>query len=151
MINDGIGAEIINFILTCLVFFGLNFGVFNILIKKFNIATPGRNGNYIDEEDGQDEGKNDGKSTQVTKEANGEDSQVMNIIALLGGKENIVDVDACMTRLRVTVKDPAQVETKEEWKKNGALGIILKDKGVQAVYGPKADVLKSHIQDVLGV
>ena len=75
----------------------------------------------------------------------------MNIIALLGGKENIVDVDACMTRLRVTVKDPAQVGTKEEWKQNGALGLILKDKGVQAVYGPKADVLKSHIQDVLGV
>ena len=69
---------------------------------------------------------------------------------MLGGKENIVDVDACMTRLRVTVKDTSLVGTEQEWKKNGALGLILKDKGVQAIYGPKADVIKSDIQDLLG-
>jgi PTS system glucose-specific IIC component len=55
-----------------------------------------------------------------------------------------------MTRLRVTVKDIHAVAGESEWKQNGALGLILKDKGVQAIYGPKADVLKSDIQDLLG-
>src|SRR5699024_9058619 len=67
----------------------------------------------------------------------------------LGGRDNIVDVDACMTRLRVTVKENADVAQELEWKKLGAMGLIVKDKGVQAVYGPKADVLKSDIQDLL--
>ena len=77
--------------------------------------------------------------------------QITKIISLLGGKENIVDVDACMTRLRVTVKEIDKVGTKDEWKQTGALGLIIKDKGVQAIYGPKADVLKSHVIDRLGV
>ena len=56
-----------------------------------------------------------------------------------------------MTRLRVTVKDPSIVGDEKAWKACGALGLVLKDKGVQAIYGPKADVLKSNIQDILGV
>lgn len=68
----------------------------------------------------------------------------------MGGKDNIADVDACMTRLRITVKDLDVVAPEAQWKQNGALGLIVKDKGVQAVYGPKADVLKSDIQDMLG-
>ena len=56
-----------------------------------------------------------------------------------------------MTRLRVTVKVREKVAGEKEWKMNGALGLILKDSGVQAIYGPKADVLKSNIQDILGV
>ena len=56
-----------------------------------------------------------------------------------------------MTRLRVTVKEVSKVAEEKEWKRNGALGLILKDNGVQAIYGPKADVLKSDIQDLLGV
>ena len=55
-----------------------------------------------------------------------------------------------MTRLRVTVKDTNQVASEKEWKAEGALGLIVKDKGVQAIYGPKADVLKSNILDMLG-
>ena len=54
-----------------------------------------------------------------------------------------------MTTLRVTVKDISKVADEKEWKKNGALGLILKDNGVQAIYGPKADVLKSNIQDII--
>lgn len=55
-----------------------------------------------------------------------------------------------MTRLRVTVKDKSKVADEAAWKKNGALGLILKDKGIQAIYGPKADVLKSNILDIIG-
>ena len=146
MVHAGLIRDIINFIITCLVFFGLNYGIFNVLIKKFNIPTPGRNGNYIDSES-EDALAPSAKNDPST--AN--DLQALKIISLLGEKDNIEDIDACMTRLRVTVKDIALVADEKEWKKNGALGLILRDKGVQAIYGPKADVLKSNIQDILGV
>ncbi|WP_297630441.1 PTS transporter subunit IIBC [uncultured Clostridium sp.] len=142
MVNAGLVRDIINFIVTSGIFFFLNYFAFNFLIKKFKIATPGRQGNYIDSED-----------TEVkAKEANvSEDEIAVKAIELLGGKENIVDVDACMTRLRVTVKDLSLVADDKAWKDNGAVGLILKDKGVQAIYGPKADILKSNVQDILGV
>lgn len=142
MVNAGLVRDIINFIVTSGVFFFLNYFVFNFLIKKFKIATPGRQGNYIDSEDTEVKAK----GANVT-----EDEIAVKAIDLLGGKENIVDVDACMTRLRVTVKDLSLVADDKAWKENGALGLILKDKGVQAIYGPKADILKSNVQDLLGV
>ena len=143
MIHAGLIRDIINFIITCLVFFGLNYGIFNVLIKRFNIPTPGRNGNYIDSES-EDALAPSAKNDPST--AN--DLQALKIISLLGEKDNIEDIDACMTRLRVTVKDIALVADEKEWKKNGALGLILRDKGVQAIYGPKADVLKSNIRSL---
>ena len=54
-----------------------------------------------------------------------------------------------MTRLRVTVKDADKVADVSEWKSAGALGLFKKGNGIQAVYGPKADVLKSDINDIL--
>lgn len=136
IVKAGLLQDLINFFLVSAAFFFLNFGVFNFFIKKMNLPTPGRNGNYMEE--------STEKSTVTGNE------QVMGIIALLGGEQNIEDVDACMTRLRVTVKDMSLVSEESEWKKNGAMGLILKDRGVQAIYGPKADVLKSDIQDVIG-
>ena len=141
MVNAGLTMDIINFILACLAFFGLNFGIFNFAIKKFNIATPGRLGNYND----------DDETSQASVTTAAGSSQANEIINLLGGAENIVDVDACMTRLRVTVKDPDHVSEQAGWKASGALGLIIKDNGIQAIYGPKADVLKSEIQDILGL
>ncbi|MTK69348.1 PTS transporter subunit IIBC [Turicibacter sanguinis] len=142
MVNAGLTMDIINFILACLAFFGLNFGIFNFAIKKFNIATPGRLGNYNDDDD---------ETSQASVTTAAGSSQANEIINLLGGAENIVDVDACMTRLRVTVKDPDHVSEQAGWKASGALGLIIKDNGIQAIYGPKADVLKSEIQDILGL
>ncbi|WP_074034972.1 PTS transporter subunit IIBC [Exiguobacterium profundum] len=136
IVKAGLLQDLINFVLVAVVFFFLNFGVFNFFIKKMNLPTPGRNGNYME------------KKTEKSSVTGNE--QVMGIIALLGGEENIEDVDACMTRLRVTVKDVTLVSDEKEWKKNGAMGLIVKDRGVQAIYGPKADVLKSDIQDVIG-
>ena len=141
MANAGLTGDMINFVLGCLGFFALNFGVFNFAIKKFKIATPGRLGNYNEED-------NTAADSNVT--AGG--SQLANdIILLLGGAENILDVDACMTRLRVTVKNADNVSDQPNWKATGALGLIIKDNGIQAIYGPKADVLKSEIQDILGL
>ena len=91
------------------------------------------------------------KNEVAVDKATANDVLSLKIISLLGEQENIEDVDACMPRLRVTVKDIEKVADEKEWKKNGALGLILKDSGVQAIYGPKADILKSNIQDILGV
>lgn len=144
MINAGLTKDLINFIIVAVVFFFLNYFVFSFLIKKFKIATPGRMGNYIDNED-----ENANKASSNSKASM--DELAVKAIELLGGKENIVDVDACMTRLRVTVKEIEKVGDEKAWKDNKALGLIVKDKGVQAIYGPKADVLKSDIQDILGI
>ena len=145
LINAGLIGDVTNFVIACLAFFGINFGVFSFCIKKFKIPTPGRLGNYDEEETNSSESE-----AAVSKTISG-DELSLRIISLLGEKENIEDVDACMTRLRVTVKDIEKVADEKEWKKNGALGLIVKNSGVQAIYGPKADVLKSNIQDILGV
>jgi len=128
-------------------FFFLNFFTFRFVIKKFNYATPGRNGNYLDDINvSTTEASGEAAATSAPTDG----SQASQIIDLLGGQQNIEDVDACMTRLRVTVKDPALVAKEADWKANGALGLILKNNGVQAIYGPKADILKSDIQDRIG-
>ncbi len=140
-VEAGLTGDIINFIIACVVFFAVGYFVSYFMIGKFRYATPGRIGNYSDTELSDEDKKN---STSAASSAEAED-----VIALLGGRENIVLVDACMTRLRVTVKDSAKVSSAEKWKQKGALGLIIKDDGVQAVYGPKADVLKSDINDIL--
>ena len=143
-INAGLALDIFNFVWVTVLFGFIMYFIANFMIKKFNYATPGRNGNY---EQNDDAPSGDGAAAgAATSSAS---SQVINIINLLGGRANIVDVDACMTRLRVTVKDAEKVGTEEQWKAEGAMGLVMKGQGVQAIYGPKADVLKSDIQDVL--
>ncbi|MFS9077031.1 PTS transporter subunit IIBC [Streptococcus mitis] len=139
-ISAGIGMDIINFIWVTVLFAVIMYFIANFMIQKFNYATPGRNGNYETAEGSEE-------SSSEVKVAAG--SQAVNIINLLGGRANIVDVDACMTRLRVTVKDADKVGDAEQWKAEGAMGLVMKGQGVQAIYGPKADVLKSDIQDIL--
>ena len=141
-INAGLGMDIINFIWVTVLFAVIMYFIAKFMIKKFNYATPGRNGNYETAE-----GASEEVASGETKVAAA--SQAVNIINLLGGRANIVDVDACMTRLRVTVKDADRVGTEEQWKAEGAMGLVMKGQGVQAIYGPKADVLKSDIQDIL--
>ena len=139
-ISAGIGMDIVNFIWVTVLFAVIMYFIANFMIQKFNYATPGRNGNYETAEGSEE-------SSSEVKVAAG--SQAVNIINLLGGRANIVDVDACMTRLRVTVKDADRVGDAEQWKAEGAMGLVMKGQGVQAIYGPKADVLKSDIQDIL--
>lgn len=140
-IKAGLGGDLINFVLMVIIFGVVTYFLANFLIKKFNYATPGRNGNYDND-----------NSEEIASGAAGSgvvDQQIAQIVYLLGGKQNIKEVDACMTRLRVSVKDREKVGSEEAWKRAGAMGLIVKDNGVQAVYGPKADVLKSDIEDLL--
>lgn len=145
-IQAGLGGDIINFIIACIVFFGIGYFVAYWMIGKFSYATPGRNGNYTTDDD--DTSTSSSSSSEASKSEGGQ-SQPERIIALLGGRDNIVLVDACMTRLRVTVKDVEKVADLPAWKAEGAMGLVKKDNGIQAVYGPKADVLKSDINDIL--
>ncbi|WP_407855375.1 PTS transporter subunit IIBC [Enterococcus hailinensis] len=140
-LRAGLGNDLLNFVITSLAFGVFTYFFANFMIKKFNYATPGRNGNYEVDND-----ETPANSDAGTASA---DSQIVQIINLLGGAKNIVDVDACMTRLRVSVNDHSAVGAEEQWKKAGAMGLLVKDNGVQAVYGPKADILKSDIQDLL--
>ncbi|MGL4670621.1 PTS transporter subunit IIBC [Cetobacterium sp.] len=141
MIKAGLYRDLINFVIASGGFFFLNYSLFNVIIKKYDLPTPGRKGNYIDDEETTSERK------EVSEAG---DAIPVKIIELLGGSENIVEVDACMTRLRVTVKNSEAVGDKGLWKKTGSIGLIVKDCGVQAIYGPKADILKCKIIDILG-
>ncbi len=141
-LKAGLLMDIINFIIAVIVFFIIGYFVAYYMIGKFKYATPGRLGNYTSGDDG------DNGSVTAGGAPMG-DSKAARIIELLGGRENIVLVDACMTRLRVTVKDVNKVKDADAWKKEGAIGLIKKGDGIQAVYGPQADVLKSDINDLL--
>ena len=139
-LQAGLGGDIINFVLCVIAFFAIGYFVAYFMIGKLKLATPGRLGNYTDD---------NADDTAAKTEKKSDNGQAEHIIALLGGRENIVLVDACMTRLRVTVKDPAKVADLAAWKAEGALSLLVKGDGIQAVYGPKADVLKSDINDIL--
>ncbi len=140
----GLGWDVFNFVVTTILFFAIGYFVAYFMIGKFAYATPGRLGNYTDIST-----DTDGETTEKEEKILNADSQAERVIALLGGRENIELVDACMTRLRVTVKDAEKVADVSEWKSAGALGLFKKGNGIQAVYGPKADVLKSDINDIL--
>ncbi len=141
-VKAGLTGDIINFIIACVVFFAIGYFVAYFMIGKFKYATPGRLGNYTND-------NAEAESSTGGNRSASSDSQPERIIALLGGRDNIILVDACMTRLRVTVKNPDLVADTPEWKAEGALGLVKKDTGIQAIYGPKADILKSDINDIL--
>lgn len=107
--------------------------IFKILILKMNLKTPGR-------------GEDNDNKLYTRKDALLKDVDVEKIIDALGGIENLVEVDACITRLRVTVKDISKVADDKVWKNQlKAKGIFKKGTGVQIVYGALAEVLKNEI------
>lgn len=110
--------------------------VFKTLILKFNLKTPGR-------------GEQEEVKLYTKKDALLKDMDIEEVITALGGRENLVEVDACITRLRVTVKDTDQVADDATWKTQlKARGVFRKGKGVQVVYGALAEVLKNEINKV---
>lgn len=118
--------------------FALYYLSFRFLITKFDIKTPGR-----DEEAATIE-----EPKAPAKDDLADDAKV--IVEALGGPENIEDVDACITRLRVGVKDPAKVDH-DAFKKLGAAGVLDVDGGIQAVFGAKAILYKTAVLEELGI
>lgn len=109
--------------------------LFRFLIMKFNIMVPGR-------EEGEDD--------EIRVETKGTIAEsAVRVLAALGGKENIEDCDACITRLRVAVKDVSKVD-KDAIKAEGATAVLEVKGGIQAIFGAKADLIKSKINDIIG-
>ncbi|OUP25736.1 PTS transporter subunit IIABC [Gemmiger sp. An194] len=128
-------------------YFLIYYFVFSFMIRKFNYMTPGR-------DDSSEAKLYTRKDLEARKQA-GEvtEAEAANELSAqitqgLGGKDNISDVDCCITRLRCTVKDPAKVD-QQLLKASGASGVICKGQGVQVVYGPRVSVIKSDLEAYL--
>lgn len=111
--------------------------VFRFAISKWNLLTPGRG----------DEASNRLYSKQDYQDKN-KQKQALSVLAALGGEENINNIDACITRLRVGVKDKKQVNH-DELKQLGAKGVLDVGNGIQAIFGPTAEILKNQILEIL--
>ena len=68
----------------------------------------------------------------------------------LGGADNILNTDNCMTRLRVQVKDAALVQDKEWFKPTGSAGLVVKGNNIQIIYGPKVGKMRAIVNSYLG-
>ena len=122
------------------------YSVFYYMIKKFRYKTPGRE---EDDEETKLYTRKDVNERKAAKTGGGDSDRVSALIlAGLGGKDNISDIDACATRLRITVKKPELV-IDSHLKQSGASGVIHKGNGVQIIYGPQVSVVKSHFEDYL--
>ena len=135
------------------IYFAVYYFVFSFLIKKLDLKTPGRD----DEEEVRLYSKKDfqerhGGSAESTTQAEGTDEwkeKAPFVLEALGGPENIENLDACITRLRVEVVDTSKVD-KERLKSLGAAGVMEVKGGVQAIFGGNSNTLKNHILDIIG-
>ena len=110
-----------------LIYAAIYYVIFRVAIAKLDLKTPGR----------EDE-------TAEETVAQSKDGMSAALVAAFGGKENIASLDACITRLRVGVKDVAKVD-QAGLKKLGAAGVVVAGSGVQAIFGTKSDNLKSDM------
>jgi len=127
-----------------LVFFVIYYVVFRFTIQKFNLLTPGRELAAGDETDGYD--------VNVDHSSNGEsetESLARRYIGAVGGSDNLTNIDACITRLRLNVKDSAQVNESVA-KRLGASGVIrLNKQSVQIIVGTQAESIATAMKTVL--
>lgn len=142
-----------------IVYFAVYYLLFGFMIRKFNFATPGRetDGSEVklytraDYDDRKKRRRTSDETVPPSEPALsdadvGLESTSSLILRGLGGRENIENIDACATRLRVTVKNPGLV-TDALLKKSGAAGVIRRVDGIQVVYGPQVSVIKSELEE----
>ena len=150
----GVKTNWLYVILVGLVYAVVYYFLFYFLITKFNLKTPGRDENegetkLFTKADFQAKNGNDKEQPAATSGKGEIAEKAPAVLAALGGAENIVSVDACITRLRVEVKDKAKVQ-KDELKALGAAGVVEVGNGIQAIFGAKADGYKNEINSILG-
>ena len=117
-----------------LIFAVIYYVIFRFAISKFNLMTPGR------------EETEDGQSQEVKK---GTVSELPhNILDAMGGRDNIANLDACITRLRVSVNDVKEVD-KDRLKQLGAAGVLEVGNNIQAIFGPRSETIKSQMKDIM--
>lgn len=157
----GVPTNWLRLVLVGIVYAVVYYFLFLFLIKKFNLKTPGRDESeeevkLYSKSDYQEKAgipqadinekscnKKAGKNNEIVEKAPA-------VLAALGGEENIVSVDACITRLRVEVKDKANVN-KDQLKSLGAAGVVEVGNGIQAIFGAKADAYKNEIKNILDI
>lgn len=129
-----------------ILYFFLYYFIFSFLIQKFDFKTPGRE---TDDEEAKLYTKMDMQKKNTKKDRknaeNTEDSLSVAISKALGGRDNILDIDCCATRLRCTVIHPELVR-EEQIKATGATGVVQKGQSVQAIYGPQVAIIKSNLE-----
>jgi PTS system D-glucosamine-specific IIC component/PTS system maltose and glucose-specific IIC component len=117
------------------------YGAFRFAIVKFDLATPGRGG-----------ADNKLMNKKEYNDAKNSDGNTDKIIEALGGAKNIDSVDACITRLRVSVLDSSLVRNNDYWVKElSAKGLVINGNAIQAIYGQQAATHKININDKLGL
>ncbi|MDD7910945.1 PTS glucose transporter subunit IIBC [Pseudovibrio exalbescens] len=118
-----------------LVVFGLGYAalyyvVFRVLITTFNLKTPGR------------EDAIEGAAAGVP---GSEDEMSAALVKAFGGADNITNLDACITRLRISTADVSKVDD-EALKKLGARGVVRVGNGAQAIFGTASENLKTDME-----
>ena len=134
-----------------IIYFILYYVIFTFMIRKFDFKTPGREDDdtetklytKADVNARKEAGKAAGAAATTSADP------VSELITRgLGGKKNIVDVDCCATRLRITVAQPDRVRD-ELLKQTDSRGIVKKGQGVQVIYGPHVTVIKAKLEEYL--
>jgi glucose PTS system EIICB or EIICBA component len=108
------------------------YGIFAFAIRRFNLPTPGRE---VQEAD---------KSARAVSA----DQFALQLVRAFGGRSNIASLDACITRLRVTLADVSKASP-EKLKALGAVGVVVVGDGMQAIFGTRSENLKTDMQDYL--
>jgi PTS system N-acetylglucosamine-specific IIC component len=138
------------------VFFAVYYLLFRFAITKWNMRTPGRE---PEEEFEAEERANLGEGTDApttvttgtgtaTVTETAVESKAEQVISAFGGRDNLVNVDACITRLRMEVVDKGKVD-QARLKSLGAAGVVEVGNSVQAVFGTQAEALKNDITEIL--
>ena len=139
LMNLSAGADKTNYpilYLLALCQIAVYFVVFTLLIKTFNIHTPGRE--EVSTETA-------GSAAPAKKASVKNAAEVQCVIDGLGGKENILSVDNCFTRLRVNIKDPAKLDEAAINKLPNS-GIVKKGTDIQIVYGLQVADIKRAVE-----
>ncbi|PXA71091.1 MULTISPECIES: N-acetylglucosamine-specific PTS transporter subunit IIBC [Vibrio] len=117
-----------------LVFFVIYYVVFRTVILKFGLKTPGRE----DDDEAVSSVKGSQESSELAKQ----------YLEVLGGHENLSNIDACITRLRLTVKDMSIIDEKQ-LKALGAMGVVkLGTNNLQVILGPLAEIIAGEMKSI---
>jgi PTS system N-acetylglucosamine-specific IIC component len=133
------------------VFFVVYYLLFRFAITKWNLRTPGREPDSEFEAEqaaNVDAGADAATAVSAGGTMTAVDSRAEQVITAFGGRDNLVNVDACITRLRVEVADNGRVD-QARLKALGAAGVVEVGNSVQAVFGTDAEALKNDITDIL--
>jgi PTS system glucose-specific IIC component len=115
-------------------FAALYFCVFYFGIRQFNFSTPGR--------------EDEVETVTTITPGTGVGSMAMELVRAFGGRSNIATLDACITRLRITVNDIKKVN-KPRLKALGASGVLEMGNSAQAIFGPRSENLKTDMMEYL--